>query len=53
MPFLAVLGTETEVMGWGTRLADVARHLPPQGRMEVIDGVGHFSISRRRTPWPT
>lgn len=42
MPFLAVLGTETEVMGWGTRPADVARHLPPQGRMEVIDDVGHF-----------
>ena len=41
-PFLAVLGTETEVMGWGTRPADVARHLPPQGRMAVIDGVGHF-----------
>ncbi|MEZ5321302.1 MAG: alpha/beta hydrolase [Microthrixaceae bacterium] len=42
MPFLAVLGSETEVMGWGTRPEDVLAHLPDDGRLEVIEGAGHF-----------
>jgi pimeloyl-ACP methyl ester carboxylesterase len=42
MPFLGVLGLEVEVMGWGTRPSDVQRYLPPGGRFEALDGVGHF-----------
>ena len=42
VPVLAVLGTEAEMMGWGTLPEDVESHLPPQGRLVVLDGVGHF-----------
>lgn len=42
MPVLGVLGLETEVMGWGTRPADVEPYLPPRARFEALDGVGHF-----------
>ncbi len=42
MPFLGVLGLELEDMGWGTRPADVWTYLPPRGRFEALDGVGHF-----------
>lgn len=42
VPVLAVLGTEPDPMGWGTGPDDVVSHLPPGGRLEVIDGVGHF-----------
>lgn len=42
MPFLAVLGLELEVMGWGTRPADVVPYLPPDARFETLDGIGHF-----------
>jgi pimeloyl-ACP methyl ester carboxylesterase len=42
VPVLAVLGTEIDPMGWGTGPDDVSSHLPPGGRLEVIDGVGHF-----------
>ena len=41
-PVLAVLGTEPDPLGWGTPPADVISHLPPGGRLEVLDGVGHF-----------
>ena len=41
-PVLAVLGTEPDPLGWGTPPADVVSHLPPGGRLEVLDGVGHF-----------
>ncbi len=41
-PVLAVLGTEADPLGWGTPQADVLSHLPPGGRLEVLDGVGHF-----------
>jgi pimeloyl-ACP methyl ester carboxylesterase len=42
VPVLAVLGTEQDPMGWGTTPHDVATHLPPGGRLEIVDGAGHF-----------
>ncbi|MEX2625260.1 MAG: alpha/beta hydrolase [Ilumatobacteraceae bacterium] len=42
VPFLGVLGTETEEMGWGTAPHHVEPYLPPGGRVEVIRDVGHF-----------
>lgn len=42
VPFLGVLGLELEVMGWGTRPEDVIPNLPPGGRLETLEGVGHF-----------
>ena len=42
VPFLGVLGLEPEVMGWGTRPVDVIPNLPPGGRLEALEGVGHF-----------
>jgi pimeloyl-ACP methyl ester carboxylesterase len=41
-PVLAILGTEPEVMGWGTRPADAERDLPPGGRLVVLETAGHF-----------
>ena len=41
-PFLGVLGLEVEVMGWGTRPADVVPYLPHGARFEALEGVGHF-----------
>ena len=42
MPFLGVLGRELEPMGWGTLPHQVLPYLPPGGRCEVLEGVGHF-----------
>lgn len=42
MPLLAVLAGEVEPMGWDTQAADVEPKLPPGGRVEVLDGAGHF-----------
>jgi pimeloyl-ACP methyl ester carboxylesterase len=42
MPFLGVLGTEYEEMGWGTSPNHVRHYLPVGGRLEVLEGVGHF-----------
>jgi pimeloyl-ACP methyl ester carboxylesterase len=42
MPFLGVLGTEVERMGWGARAADVAEEMPVDGEVVELDGVGHF-----------
>lgn len=42
VPFLGVLGNDLEVMGWGTRPKHVVPFLPPGGRLEVLEGVGHF-----------
>lgn len=41
-PVLAMLGTEADPMGWGTLPEDVLSHLPPNGRLERVEGVGHF-----------
>ena len=42
MPFLAVLGRQPEEMGWGTDPERVLPYLPPGGRCEILDDVGHF-----------
>ncbi len=42
VPVLAVLGTEADPMGWGTPPDDVVSHLPPGGRLEIVEGAGHF-----------
>ena len=42
VPVLAVLGTEVDPMGWGTTAADVVSHLPPGGRLVMLEGAGHF-----------
>jgi pimeloyl-ACP methyl ester carboxylesterase len=42
MPFLGVLGLQLEEMAWGTRPDDVLPYLPLDGRLEVLDDVGHF-----------
>jgi pimeloyl-ACP methyl ester carboxylesterase len=41
-PVLAILGTEPDPLGWGTTPDDVLAHLPPTGRLEVLEGIGHF-----------
>lgn len=42
VPFLGLLGTVDEPMGWGARARDVLPWIPRGGRLEVLDGVGHF-----------
>ncbi len=42
VPVLAVLGTAPDPMGWGTTEGDVRSHLPPSGRLLMLDDVGHF-----------
>lgn len=42
VPFLGLLGTVDEPMGWGARARDVRPYLPARGRLEVLDGIGHF-----------
>ena len=42
MPFLGILGTELEEMGWGTLPRHVQPYLPPGGRCEVFPDTGHF-----------
>ena len=42
VPLLAVLGMQPEQMGWGTRPEEIVPNLPPGGRLEVLEDVGHF-----------
>jgi pimeloyl-ACP methyl ester carboxylesterase len=42
VPVLAILGTAPDPMGWGTPKSDVLSHMPPGGRLEMLDDVGHF-----------
>ena len=42
MPFLGILGGELEEMGWGTLPHHVTPYLPEGGRVELLEGVGHF-----------
>ena len=42
VPLLGILGTEDEEMGWGVTAEDLRPCLPPGGRLEVAQGVGHF-----------
>ena len=41
-PFLALIGTEQEEMGWGTTADDVRPYLPPRGEVVEVTGAGHF-----------
>jgi pimeloyl-ACP methyl ester carboxylesterase len=42
MPFLGLLAREQEAMGFPTAAHDITPFLPPSGRLEVIEDVGHF-----------
>jgi pimeloyl-ACP methyl ester carboxylesterase len=42
IPFLGLLGTVDEPMGWGARARDVLPWIPQGGRLEVLEDVGHF-----------
>ena len=42
MPFLGILGAEMEEMGWGTPPGKLVPYMPPLGRCEVLDDIGHF-----------
>ena len=42
MPFLGILGSEMEEMGWGTPPKKVLPYMPMRGHCEVLDDVGHF-----------
>ncbi len=42
VPFLALLGTEQELMGFGTTVDDVRGFLPPGGRAVEVPDAGHF-----------
>ncbi len=41
-PFLAVLATEPEPMGWGTSAEEIQAWLPERGRAVAVEGAGHF-----------
>ena len=47
MPFLGFLVDIEEPMGWGTEPDDVRPFLPEHGRLEVLEGVGHFAHIER------
>lgn len=42
MPFLGVLVSELEEMGWGTLPHEIEPFLPLGGRLEIAEGAGHF-----------
>jgi pimeloyl-ACP methyl ester carboxylesterase len=42
VPMLALLGTETEPMGWGVTREDIEPYLPQSARLEVFADTGHF-----------
>lgn len=42
MPFLGIIGTVDEPMGWGARARDLQQWMPRNGRLEVLEGIGHF-----------
>ena len=42
MPFLGILASELEVMGFGTMARHVMPFLPEGSRCVQLDGVGHF-----------
>jgi pimeloyl-ACP methyl ester carboxylesterase len=43
MPFLGLLVSELEEMGWGSVPDLVTPYLPPGGRCELLEGMGHFA----------
>jgi pimeloyl-ACP methyl ester carboxylesterase len=42
IPFLGLLGTIDEPMGWGARARDILPWIPAGGRLEVLEDTGHF-----------
>jgi pimeloyl-ACP methyl ester carboxylesterase len=42
VPFLGLLGTIDEPMGWGARARDVLPWIPTDGRLEILEDIGHF-----------
>jgi pimeloyl-ACP methyl ester carboxylesterase len=42
IPFLGLIGTVDEPMGWGARARDIKPWLPAGGQLEVLEGIGHF-----------
>ncbi|HUQ39603.1 MAG TPA: alpha/beta hydrolase [Acidimicrobiales bacterium] len=42
VPFLGMIGTIHEDMGWGAVADDLRPHLPTGGRLEVFEDTGHF-----------
>ena len=42
MPFLCLLATVQEEMGWGTTAADVQPLMPARGRLLALEDTGHF-----------
>lgn len=42
-PFYGLLVEIEEEMGWGTSPDDVRPYIPDGGRLEILDGVGHFA----------
>jgi len=42
MPFLGVLASELEEMGWGTQPDNLTQFLPEGGRLEILEHTGHF-----------
>jgi len=42
IPMLALLGTESEPMGWGVKSEDIEPYLPSHARVAVMQGTGHF-----------
>jgi pimeloyl-ACP methyl ester carboxylesterase len=42
IPLLALLGTESEPMGWGVTREDIEPYLPRSARLEVFADTGHF-----------
>ena len=42
VPFLGLLGTIDEPMGWGARARDVLPWIPTNGRLEILEDIGHF-----------
>jgi pimeloyl-ACP methyl ester carboxylesterase len=42
IPFLGLLGTVDEPMGWGARARDVLPWIPQGGHLEVLEDIGHF-----------
>lgn len=41
-PFLGIIGTAPEEMGWGTSPDEARAVIPPGGEFHALDGVGHF-----------
>jgi pimeloyl-ACP methyl ester carboxylesterase len=42
IPFLGLLGTIDEPMGWGARARDILPWIPAGGHLEVLEDIGHF-----------